>query len=100
MLQEKLDITNEVDESVDQYTIMYTDTAFGIVCDFINIPLQSCVNNINTCGHTFSLPSSACQHNIGRDDSEITVRVSGTNILGSGPANNITTCKEFIHVIS
>lgn len=86
-MQEELNIVNTNESGLndlsEHHTITYIDSVSGISCGSTTF---SCSDD--TCSHIFHWSSSDCQHLDGGDN-EINVRVSSTNILGTGPYNDI-----------
>ena len=79
-MQEPFTISNEIDGSVTNYTVTYSDSIFGTSCGSFNIPASDCEEFLK-CSHTFDiLTSSFCP-----PTTAITVKVYAINVLGRGP---------------
>ena len=65
-----------MDGGAISYTITYTEISSDNICGTEIIPASSCLSGV--CTHFFDLSSSNC------GSVPISVRVSATNILGSG----------------
>ena len=73
-------ITNNINGSPVNYTIVYTELTFGTICGSEVIPASSC--NGRVCNHYFDiLVSSSCP------PSTVEVTVFATNVLGRGPSS-------------
>ena len=84
ILQGTFNISNIVNGSAINYTIIYSDSTSGKSCSLITIPTSSCVNGI--CSHLFDvLSSSDCPAS-----ANITTTVFGSNVFGNGPPSNPT----------
>ena len=75
-MQEKFFISEGIDGSATNYTIMYNDSTSGRMCDFVTISASVCSGQ---CNHTFDVPSICFAI------ASITITVFATNILGDGP---------------
>ena len=75
-------ISNEINGSVQNYTVTYFDSTFGSSCGTANIPASSCVGGM--CTHYFDiLNSSSCP-----PSTTIIVSVVASNVLGSSPPSS------------
>ena len=84
-MQNSFNISDEVDGSASNYTIIYSDSTFGSICGSAMIPSSVCVGGI--CSHMFNVfTSSSCPSSTG-----ITVTVFATNVLGNGPLSDPLT---------
>lgn len=81
-MQESFSISEGVDGSALNYTVIYTDTSTNTRCDTHTIPSTSCVNHVCTLPNIEPFP---CSQNIGNGTLSIDVAISATNMLGEGP---------------
>lgn len=75
-LQEKFFVSEGIDGSATNYTIMYNDSTSGRMCDFVTISASLCISG--QCSHVFNVPS------ICSTITSITIAVFATNVLGDG----------------
>ena len=87
-LQEKFNITNGLDGSATDYTIAYSDPAFGMICYSTILPASAaCDPHSGVCKYVQNLPlSNHCSQPTG-----IRMSVYGTNVVKRGSLSNSTT---------
>lgn len=79
-VQERFFISsNEIDDSATNYTIIYSDSTSGRICDSAIISALTCTTG--KCNHMLDIPSDGVCSNISR----ITITIFATSILGDGP---------------
>ena len=87
-LQEKFNISNGVDGSATNYTIVYSDPASAMICYSTTLPAFAvCDPQSGVCKHVQNLPlSNHCSQPTG-----IRMSVYGTNVVKQGSLSNSTT---------
>lgn len=83
-------ISDGVYGSALQYTISYSDSNTGDVCDTLIISASSCVQGICTVPSISPLP---CSERPGPGERNIDIRISATNQLGAGAPSYTTIGK-------
>ena len=76
-------ISDGVDGSAMEYTITYTDSNTGDVCETLTIPASTCIEDACTVPSISPLP---CSERIGKGNI-IDIMISATNLLGTGPTS-------------
>ena len=86
-------ISNGIDGSPLSYTISYTDSTTGVVCESVTISATNCMQRDTVCTVP-SIDPLPCSQTIG--NGTIRISISATNRLGNGPAThtNIGICSS------
>ena len=84
--QKKVNITNGLDGSATNYTVVYSDTSSETICYSTTLPASACGSPRGICKHVQNFPLSSCPQPIG-----IRMSVYGTNVVRSGPPSNTIT---------
>ena len=80
ILQEQFYISDGIDGSAANYTITYSESTSGKICDCVTISTSESACISGQCNHMFD--TSACS-----DFTSITITVFATNVLGDGPSS-------------
>ena len=86
-------ISNGVDGSAHNYTIFYTDSNTGFICDSLTIsPYFSCVDEICTVPSISPLPCTSTEGMMSGGEN-INISILATNSLGRGPPSVVAIGK-------
>ena len=80
-VQEQFDISDGIDGSATNYTILYFDSISGKACSLATISASACIGG--QCNHKFHISSDSMCSNI----TSIVITVFATSILGTGPSS-------------
>lgn len=87
------EINEPVNAPVTNYTIVCIDSLSGNACYSADIKSTCCDSKEKVCKHKYNLSLSTCSH-----QGDIIVRVSATNVFGSGLPGNTTVGKHHADV--